>query len=370
MPYREAQEELALLWKVAVSDSSVRQITMRHGRVAAELIEQQVAQLEATPTPATAKPDQLVMCTDGAMVQMTSGEWREVKMVTFGEFASGWDAKNRQVVTKTERLSYFARVETADAFGRTALAEWHRRGGENARRVVAVNDGAMWIQSFIDYHCPQAIRVLDFAHAQEHVAAVGRAIYGADTDTFRQWYGRMSQQLGQQPPQRTVADLRFLLRQHPAHPETDAIELAIHYLDKRQAMIDYPHFRRLQIPIGSGHVESGHKVVMQKRMKQAGMRWAEASLNPMLALRTTLCNRTWQAGWQKVMAEVRRARYTKPAKSSPAVDAPPQPERVTEADCQRLTALADRIARRAKTRRGWDNHDWIFMYRRQSLHKK
>jgi len=39
-------------------------------------------------------------------------------------------------------------------------------------------------------------------------------------------------------------------------------------------------------------VESGHKVVMQKRLKQAGMRWAEASLNPMLALRTTLCNQT------------------------------------------------------------------------------
>lgn len=370
MPYREAQEELALLWKVEISDSSVRQITMRHGKVAAELIEQQVAQLEATPTAARAKPDQLVVCTDGAMVQLTTGEWREVKMVTFGEFASAWDAKNRQVVTKTERLSYFARAETADAFGRSALVEWHRRGGENARRVVAVNDGAMWIQSFIDYHCPHAIRVLDFAHAQEHVATVGRAIYGAETDAFGQWYGRMSRQLGQQPPQRTVADLRFLLRQHPDHPETDVIEQAIYYLDKRLAMIDYPHFRRLQVPIGSGHVESGHKVVMQKRMKQAGMRWAEASLNPMLALRTTLCNQTWHTSWQEVMAQVRRARCAKPPKSGPMVDETSQMDLVTEADCQRLTALADRIAKQTKKRRPWDNHDWIFLYRRQSLHKK
>lgn len=63
-------------------------------------------------------------------------------------------------------------------------------------------------------------------------------------------------------------------------------------LDKRVSRIECPHFRRLQIPIGSGHVESGHKVVMQKRMKQASMRWAEASLNPILALRATLCNQT------------------------------------------------------------------------------
>lgn len=235
MPYREAQEELALLWKVEVSISSVRHITMRHGQVAAELVEQQVAELESAPRAASARPEQLVMSTDGAMVQLTSGEWREVKMVTFGEFAPIWDAKNRQ--------------------------------GENARRVVAVNDGALWIQSFIDYHCPHALRVIDFAHAQAYVATVGRAIYGPETDAFRQWYGRVSRQLGKQPPQRTVADLQLLLCQHPDHPETALIEQAIRYLDRRLPMIDYPHFRRLQVPIGSGHAESGHKVVMQRRIK-------------------------------------------------------------------------------------------------------
>src|SRR5690606_38059336 len=142
------------------------------GQVAVQLVEQEVAQLEATAPAARASPDQLVMATDGAMVQLTSGEWREVKLVSFGEFAPVWDPNKRQVVTKTERLSYYARATPAEAFSRGAVAEWHRRGGENARRVVAVNDGALWIQSFIDYHCPQAVRVLDFAHAQAYVATV------------------------------------------------------------------------------------------------------------------------------------------------------------------------------------------------------
>ena len=109
------------------------------------------------------------------------------------------------MVTQTTDVSYFSRVETAEAFSRSALVEWHRRGGENAHTVVAVQDGALWIQSFIDYHCPQATRVIDFAHAQGYVAAVGRAIYGPETDAFAQWYGQMSKQLGRQPPQRTVA---------------------------------------------------------------------------------------------------------------------------------------------------------------------
>lgn len=301
------------------------------------------------------------------MVQLTSGEWREVKTVTFGEFRPYWDAKERQVVTKTEQISYFSRVETADAFSRSALVEWHRRGGENAHTVVAIQDGALWIQSFIDYHCPQAVRVIDFAHALEYVATVGRAICGAETEAFQQWYARMSKQLGRQPPQRTVHELRLLQRQHPGHPEEEAIELAIRYLEKRLPMIDYPHFRRQQIPIGSGHVESGHKVVMQQRMKQAGMRWAEENLNPMLALRVALCNQTWKTTWREIDARVRQEKYRPKAKQTQASKQAIEPSVVTEVDCQRLTLLADHIRR--KKRRPWRNNKWIFPHRQNSIHK-
>ena len=93
MPYREAQEELRLMWKVDISESSVRHVTMRYGAVAAGLIEQEAAYLQATATPALSQPERMVMCTDGAMVALNNGEWREVKTVTFGEFYSRWDAK-------------------------------------------------------------------------------------------------------------------------------------------------------------------------------------------------------------------------------------------------------------------------------------
>jgi hypothetical protein len=369
LTYGEAQEELRLMWKVKVSKSSVRQLTVKHGQVANRLIEQQVAELEASGVMPTAQPDQLVMCTDGAMVQLTTGEWREVKTMALGEFAACWDAKNRKVVTKTERVSYFSRVASAEAFGRAALVEWHRRGGDNARRVVAVNDGALWIQAVIDYHCPQAIRVIDFAHAQAYVASVGRAIYGAETDAFRQWFATMSRQLGQQPPQRTLAALRLLQQQHPDHPEQDTIELALGYLAKRLALIDYPHFRRQQIPIGSGIGESGHKVVMQRRLKQAGMRWAEENLNPMLALRTALCNQTWSACWQAITAHVRQEKYALCPSEQQLAEREQQPGTVTEADCQRLTAFAGKLAKRSQPRQPWQDHRWVFPHREQFLHK-
>lgn len=367
MSYREAGEELGYLWKVKISNGGLRHVTMRYGQMADRLISEQAALLVATAPPPTAQPEQLVMCTDGAMVQATNGEWREVKTVTFGEFRPCWDAKQRQVVTQTEHISYFSRVENAEAFSQSALVEWHERGGENAHTVVAVQDGAVWIQSFIDYHCPQATRVLDFAHALEHVAVVGRAIYGVGTPAFQQWYARLSRQLGHRPPQRTVNDLRLLQRQHPHHPEEVAIEQAIRYLEKRLPLLDYPHFRRRQIPIGSGLVESGHKVVMQSRMKQAGMRWAEASLNPMLALRTALCNQRWKTSWQAIEKRVRQDKYGSAGHLVQPPKSPAKPQVVTEVDCQRLTTLADRLEN--KKRHPWQDHRYIFPHRVSLIHQ-
>lgn len=369
LPFGEARDELALLWGVKISSGGVRHITLRHGQIADELIEQEVARLgKEAPSP-TAKPKQLVMSADGAMVQLTSGEWREVKTVAFGEFESRWDAKNKQVATTTENISYFSRVATAEAFANSALYEWQRRGGENAERVVAVNDGAPWIQAFIDYHAPQAIRVIDFAHAQAYLATIGKVVYGAETEQFKRWYVRLSRQLGQKPPQRILSELRLLQQQHQTHPEAETIEQAIRYLERRETMIDYPHFRQLQVPIGSGIVESGHKVVMQRRMKQAGMRWAESNLNPMLALRLALCNKVWTTSWQTIHTHaLQRKRRQRLSKTRLVVEPSPAPL-VTEADCQRLIQLARKMERLSQKRQPWQNHMWIFPHRQSFIHK-
>ena len=67
-------------------------------------------------------------------------------------------------------------------------------------------------------------------------------------------------------------------------------------------MIDYPYFQKQGYPIGSGSVESSHKGVVHSRMKQAGMRWAEPHVDPMLTLRNWVCNGRWSEAWSQVAA--------------------------------------------------------------------
>jgi hypothetical protein len=70
---------------------------------------------------------------------------------------------------ETQHLSYFSRMTDAVTFGERADVEMRRRGVSQAKAVCAVTDGADWIQGFVDLHRPDALRVLDFPHAAEHV---------------------------------------------------------------------------------------------------------------------------------------------------------------------------------------------------------
>src|SRR5438874_2257422 len=77
---------------------------------------------------------------------------------------------------REQELSYFSRMSESKEFERQALVEIHERGVEKAGVVCAVTDGADWIQKFVDVHRHDAVRILDFAHAMEKVAEVGKTI--------------------------------------------------------------------------------------------------------------------------------------------------------------------------------------------------
>ncbi len=70
--------------------------------------------------------------------------------------------------------------------------------------------------------------------------------------------------------------------------------------------MQYPEFHSLGWPIGSGMVESANKNVVEARLKGPGMHWERKHVNPMLALRNTVCNDRWQEMWQKAVLHHRK----------------------------------------------------------------
>ena len=79
-------------------------------------------------------------------------------------------------------------------------------------------------------------------------------------------------------------------------------------MQKREAHMQYPAYQEAGWPIGSGSVESANKVVVEARLKGAGMRWGRHNVNPMLVLRNAVCNRRWHETWTTAVAKRRTLR--------------------------------------------------------------
>jgi hypothetical protein len=250
--FAKASRELAWFTGVTVHPDTARRRTEAAGAVlvAHETAEAEQIVREHPAPPCT--PDTLVFSVDGAMVPLRHGQWTEVRTLAVGDVQPPQATPDGPVI-HTSNLSYFSRRTDSTSFSTLATRELHRRGIEGARRVGAVVDGAVWCQSFIDLHYPEAVR---------------------------EWV-------------RTSAS-------------DDDLATALAYLEARVAQMAYPQFQAEGWPMGSGMVESANKLVVEDRLKGAGMHWAEANVNPLLALRNAVCNDRWDESWTIIEREQRR----------------------------------------------------------------
>ena len=184
---------------------------------------------------------------------------------------------------------------SADQFIRQAALPTHQRGTRGAGTVVAIMDGASWLQELIDEQCPQAIRILDFAHAAGYLSQVADAAFGAGSTEATAWFQEWAAKLKTEEPEAVLAALRALPT--PSAEAAPVRRTALRYLSSRRDQITYATFRAQSYPIGSGMVESAGKLVIEARLKGSGMRWASPNVNPLLALRGPLCSGQWAQIW-------------------------------------------------------------------------
>jgi hypothetical protein len=310
MPFRQATELFEEFTGIRLNKIVSQRGTEAAGRVYEEMQEAETQELlEKKPCP-RAKPKKVQISADGCMIPLLHGVWAEVRTVVIGEVQPAIKEKGERVV-HTRNLSYFSRKVSSQEFETLALIEMHRRGVENAQAVAAVMDGAEWEQTFTDYHCPHAVRILDFPHAAEHISPVGEFLHGEHTAESKTWLDEHLHQLKHEGPTKLLTEFQELQQQHPA---VELIRSNFAYLKKREAQMQYPTFQAQGWPIASGIVESANKLIVEARLKGSGMHWAEHNVNPMLALRNIICSDRWQEDWPKIEAHL-RARKKKNATS-------------------------------------------------------
>ncbi len=295
MPFAEAAAILDDLLGVQVTADTVRRQTEAAGDA---YVAHQTAAAEALLAAAPGGPaprDRLVVSADGAMVPLVEGEWAEVKTLAVGVVAPDGTARE---------LSYFSRLCDAATFTELATVETCRRGVPQAPQVAAVVDGAEWLQGFLDVQCPHAVRILDFPHAAQRLSQIGQAVFGEGSAAGQQWLATQLTTLKHQGPHVVLAAIQAVVAADPIQAATIAEDVA--YLEKRVGQLQYPLYQADGWPIGSGIVESANKLVVEARLKGAGMHWARGNVNGMLALRNIVCSDRWEEGWRVVTTQLRQ----------------------------------------------------------------
>jgi hypothetical protein len=289
-----------------MSKSKLQELTTACGSY---LVEKQAQEAEATVKAPerdeevatlrqVAAPDSEVVAVsfDGAMINIRKEGWKEVKIATFSavEAEVALEGDEEKEVRLTQH-SYRAGLWEAKEFAKQQWAEGCRRGVEKARQIACVADGALWIWMIVAMCYAPCIEIIDWWHAVEKLWLAGNALFGQGKPEAAAWVEKQKDLLWAGKARAVLHAIRQACPR--GQPINAAVWATIIYIFHNRRRMDYKRFRHTGYPIGSGSVESACKVVVQQRMKQAGMRWSRRGAQAMLALRGALLSHQWDEVW-------------------------------------------------------------------------
>lgn len=145
---------------------------------------------------------------------------------------------------------------------------------EEKRRVLFIADGAACNWTTQQELCPNAIQILDFYHAVEHLAATANAVFGSEKPAAKAWLASGRRRLLEDPPANTLRWLTYHRNKfRNALKKRAELEKLIQYFKSHRGRMKYAEYLRNGFPIGSGAIESAQVRVLQLRMKAGGMSW-------------------------------------------------------------------------------------------------
>lgn len=288
---------------IELSARAARAITEHHGEL---MLRQQEDHLigELGPEPGW---DWMLSEADGCLIPVVNNEPRARAVVGEKESAVVDRRKIRELSWREARLClahepgqvearYAATLGDVEAVGDRWLDCAARAGAGVATRVHSLGDGAAWIADQAE-RCfgERGSYLLDFYHVSEYLSAAAEQIAPLDAVSWRR---EQQQRLKENRLADVLSALEGCLEPVGTREEEAPVRACYRYLSNHREHLDYQSALEQGLPIGSGEIESGHRHVIQARLKLSGAWWKEENAEKMLALRVTRANFEWESYWQ------------------------------------------------------------------------
>lgn len=224
-------------------------------------------------------------------------DWRDMKVLCWFEVETVPPAqRSRRQRQKVEReqpalraknLKYFCDITEAEAFGKLLWASGVQMKADLCPELIFLGDGAPWIWNLVARYFPNAVQIVDWYHAEEHLERLAASAF-PDLQARTNWLEGSVQALWEGQVEQVIQACQALA---PACPEA---QKAANYFYSNAERMRYDRFRTAGYMIGSGSVESACKQIVTHRLKLPGAQWIVSG-----AVQTAKARAAWLSGdWQ------------------------------------------------------------------------
>ena len=279
-------------WGIRISVKRIERLTYHFGRLGLNLRDAKIFQLRSgsLATGKVLKDQRVVICADGGRSKIRRekkgkrnpktnrrgfhGEWVEPKLLTIYTV----DEKGKKM--KTGEIPIINDGTFGDFKDFLEILEMHlvSLGISQAKQILLLADGAEWIWKHIPallerLNCPTPYQLLDFYHVTEHLQDFADAAFSEDKER-KTWFKQARSDLKRGKITELLETMTNLRK--PARGQRRQIMTAqINYLTKglKKGRLNYSPISTLNLPIGSGAVESLIRQVVNLRLKGNGKFW-------------------------------------------------------------------------------------------------
>ncbi len=292
--YEQGSEISKMLLNIEVSDSTIYRLTDKVGLAISPVIDS-----EDTRSPIEMKQGEIlyVQC-DGSKLLTREEKWKEVKLGRVFKSSSVLpQSSDRQWIRKSEYVAHLGHHREFEDLMSKIIDEPYR---SEETQIAFVADGAPWQWCWVNAEYPQAIQILDFYHAMEHIGKYVQLALGQKKESkeYIQQLGQLLKVKGPDPVMKQIEQIPRTTKK-----KVEEFEKLQTYVGNNKSRMDYPSYIAKGLLIGSGAIESAHRTVLQKRLKLSGQRWSKRGMKNMIKLRSAVMS----GYWPEILNVIRKA---------------------------------------------------------------
>lgn len=282
--FSEASELLKVTKGIDISGKQIENVVHHYGGILEEQFQEEIKQGNAHYSEEEKATPHYVMA-DGAMYLTREEKWKEAKLGRIFSDKNHIEEinKNRGLISQS---NYVAHLGSHKEF--LDKLEYYL---EPLKELIIIADGAKWIWNWADLFYENAVQILDFFHAKEHLCEFALEFF-TDEQQRSKWIDEMAELLLDDKIENVISEIKQLPLCMKKIANTKKEQL-INYYETNKKRMYYKTFRDNGYLIGSGPIESAHRHVMQQRLKLSGQRWTLKGFQQVTNLRVVHKSNEW-----------------------------------------------------------------------------